>query len=98
MAIASNAQVALRYPEGIRPKDAEKFSLIASTVKQLTRLTEDLLLLARTDSQPMGKYNSVRLDALLADLVQLYQPQATAKTITLQYIATTPLYTRGDET
>jgi signal transduction histidine kinase len=98
MAIASNAQVALRYPEGIRPGDAEKFTIIVSTVNQLTRLAEDLLLLARTDSQPLGPYTMVRLDTVLADLVQLYQSQAAAKTITLKYSTTTSLYTRGDET
>jgi signal transduction histidine kinase len=97
MAIASNAQVALRYPEGIRPGDAEKFTIIVSTVKQLTRLTEDLLLLARTGSQPLGTYTIVRLDTVLEDLVQLYQSQAMARTITLKYTATTPLYTSGDE-
>ncbi len=98
MAIASNAQVALRYPDGIRPGDAEKFTIIISTVKQLTRLTEDMLLLARTGSQPLGLYTRVRLDTVLADLVQLYQSQAAAKTITLKYTATSPLWTRGDET
>jgi len=98
MAIASNAQVALRYPDGIRPGDAEKFTIIVSTVKQLTRLTEDLLLLARTGSQPLGTYTIVRLDAVLTELMQLYQSQAAAKTITLKYTATTSLWTRGDET
>ncbi|CCI03014.1 sensor histidine kinase [Microcystis aeruginosa] len=97
MAISSNAQVALRYPDGIRPSDAEKFRLIVSTVKQLTRLTEDLLLLARTDTQPLDHYQPVRLDHLLADVVQLYQPQATAKAITLQYTTTDALYTNGDD-
>ncbi len=98
MAITSNAQVALRYPEGIRPGDAEKFSLIVNTVKQLTHLTEDLLLLSRSDSQPMAKDNIVRLDSLLTDLVQLYQPQAAAKAITLRYTPTAGFYIRGDET
>ena len=33
----------------IIPKDAEKFQAIASATNQMARLTEDLLLLARTD-------------------------------------------------
>lgn len=98
MAIASNAQVALRYPEGIRPGDREKFSLIVSTVKQLTLLTEDLLLLARSDSQPIATDSVVRLDSLLTELVQLYQPQAAVKAMTLQYTPTAAFYTKGDET
>lgn len=97
MAIASNAQVALRYPEHIRPGDAEKFTAIASTVKQLTVLTEDLLLLARTDVQPQPVHCVLRLDTVLTQLVQLYQPQAAAKAIVLQYQATAPRYTKGDE-
>ncbi len=97
MAIASNAQVALRYPEGIRSGDAEKFTIIVSTVKQLTRLTEDLLLLARTDFQHLEPYTVVQLDAVLMDLVQLYQPQAIAKAITLKYITAAAVYIKGDE-
>ncbi len=98
MAIGSNAQVALRHPEGIRPSDAEKFTIIARTVKQLTQLTEDLLLLARTDTLlPGNNPQRVRLDTLLTDLVQLYQFQAAAKTIALTFTMTVPLYTKGDE-
>ena len=36
-----------KYPEGMRDTDAEKFGAIASASNQMTRLTENLLLLAR---------------------------------------------------
>ena len=49
MAIKTNADVALKYPEGMRDIDGEKFMAIASASNQMTSLTENLLLLARTD-------------------------------------------------
>ena len=59
MAIKSNAAVALKYPEGIRELDAEKFRAIASATTQMTALTEDLLLLARTDKAPPQKKSKI---------------------------------------
>ena len=49
MAIKTNADVALKYAEEIRQTDVEKFESISSASNQMTRLTENLLLLARTD-------------------------------------------------
>jgi two-component system, OmpR family, manganese sensing sensor histidine kinase len=50
MAIQSNAEVSLKYPEGMRPDDAESLEAITSATAQMVRLTEDLLLLARADA------------------------------------------------
>lgn len=83
MAIKSNAQVALKYPEGMRPGDAEKLTAIASATQQMTQLTEDLLFLARTDRLPQYSRESVNLSELLSNLIQLYEPQAQAKEIHL---------------
>jgi two-component system, OmpR family, manganese sensing sensor histidine kinase len=83
MAIKSNAAVALKYPEGIRESDAEKFRAIASATTQMTALTEDLLLLARTDRSPPRKQDSVNLTIVLEELVQLYRAQAQIKQIDL---------------
>lgn len=52
MAIKSNAAVALKYPQGMRESDREKFSTIASATSQMTHLTDDLLFLARSDNLP----------------------------------------------
>ncbi|GAX44891.1 integral membrane sensor signal transduction histidine kinase [Tolypothrix sp. NIES-4075] len=85
MAIKINALVPLEYPDEIGPKDAEKFQAIASATNQMTRLTEDLLLLARTDKIPTHNWNTLNLASILENLIQLYQPQAEAKQINLKF-------------
>ncbi len=75
MAIQANAQVALKYGEGMRSGDAEKFGRILVTTQQITHLTQDLLFLARTDSQPQTDLAIVDLTELLTELVAVYQPQ-----------------------
>lgn len=84
MAIKSNAAVALKYAEGIRALDAEKFQAIASATTQMTALTEDLLLLARTDQVPTQTQNRVNLTVLLEGLVRLYRAEAEIKHIHLK--------------
>ena len=84
MAIKSNAAVALKYPEGIRALDADKFRAIASATTQMTALTEDLLLLARTDQTPTQIQNRVDLTGLLENLVQLYRAEADLKQLDLK--------------
>ncbi|MBW4685534.1 MAG: HAMP domain-containing histidine kinase [Komarekiella atlantica HA4396-MV6] len=96
MAIKSNAGVALKYPEGMRETDAEKFQAISSATNQMTRLTEDLLFLARYDNIPNRSKETVNLSLILNDLVQLYQPQAIAKEINLKSQLTEKLYLLGD--
>jgi signal transduction histidine kinase len=85
MAIKSNAAVALKYPEGIRDSDAEKFEAIASATRQMTHLTEDLLFLARNDRMPQQEWQPVNLTNLLMQLVQLYQPQAADQSLQLKF-------------
>jgi signal transduction histidine kinase len=84
MAIKSNAAVALKYAEGMRELDAEKFRAIASATTQMTALTEDLLLLARTDKAPLQKHDRVNLTTLLEDLIQLHRAEADIKQIHLK--------------
>ncbi len=95
MAIKSNAAVALKYSEGMRSPDMEKFQAIASATNQMTRLTEDLLFLTRTDRVPVRDWDTVNLTLLLSDLVGLYKPEAEAKQIHLkQYLI--EIYLLGD--
>jgi signal transduction histidine kinase len=82
-AIASNAAVALRHPEGMRPGDQRKFELIANTTDQLSRLTDDLLFLARTDTAHTLQFEAVDLAVLSASVLELYQPAASDKGIEL---------------
>ncbi len=83
MAIKSNVSVALKYSDGMRPTDVEKFEAIASATHQMTDLTEDLLLLARTDQAANPDLQPVNLTAILEQLVERYQPQAHIKQIIL---------------
>jgi two-component system, OmpR family, manganese sensing sensor histidine kinase len=85
MAIKINAELPLEYPEEISPKDAEKFQAIASATNQMTRLTEDLLLLARTDKIPTQNRDTLNLTSILDNLIQLYKPQAEVKQINLKF-------------
>jgi two-component system, OmpR family, manganese sensing sensor histidine kinase len=96
MVIKSNAQVALKYSEGMREKDAHKFQAIASAVSQITSLTEDLLLLARSDKNLNPKQDIVNLVEILNNLVQLYQIQLQVKQINLKLEITGKLYLLGD--
>lgn len=97
MAIETNVEVALTYPETTRSQgDTEKFEAIASATSQMTRLTEDLLFLARTDNLPNRQREVVNLKDLLDELVQLYQLQAVKKGIALQMNDCGHLYLLGD--
>jgi two-component system, OmpR family, manganese sensing sensor histidine kinase len=97
MAIETNVEVALTYPEVNRSKgDMEKFEAIASATGQMTRLTEDLLFLARTDHLPNRQRETVNLKDLLDELVQLYQPQAEKKSIKMRINGSCPLHLFGD--
>ena len=97
MAISTNAEVALTYPEGIRPGDEEKFQAIAMATDQISQLTEDLLLLARTDRVSSFEFNKIDLSTLLTDLVKLYKPQAQTKQIELKAEIENDLWLNGDE-
>jgi len=96
MVIKSNAAVALKYPEGIRESDAEKFRAIASAINQMSALTEDLLMLARTDQTSLQKQDSVSLTKILEQLVQLYKTQAEAKQLYLKAELLPELSVLGD--
>ncbi|MGH2414874.1 MAG: sensor histidine kinase, partial [Microcystaceae cyanobacterium] len=86
----------LLYPEEIGPKDVEKFQAIASATNQMTRLTEDLLFLARTDQVPNHNWETLNLTSILEKLVQLYKPQAQAKQINLISELSGNLHLMGD--
>jgi two-component system, OmpR family, manganese sensing sensor histidine kinase len=96
MVVKSNAAVALKYAEGMRETDAEKFAAIASATNQMTQLTEDLLFLARNDRIPAKSWEKINLTVILENLVQQYKPQAIAKQINLQVQITENIYLIGD--
>lgn len=96
MAISSNVEVALKYADGMRPEDRDVLLAIASATEQMTRLTEDLLLLARTDRALPMALTPVNLSQLLAQLVQLYQPQAQQQQLALETVIEPNLVLNGD--
>ncbi|MCC0178825.1 HAMP domain-containing histidine kinase [Waterburya agarophytonicola K14] len=97
MAISTNAEVALTYPEGMRSSDGDKFKAIALATDQMSQLTEDLLLLTRTDKVASFEFNKIDLTTLLTDLVSLYRPQAQGKQIKLKAKINYDLWLIGDE-
>lgn len=75
------------HPEQIHFLDAKKLARIANATNQMTRLVEDLLFLARTDAataEPVQEQIPIPLDEVLQDLVELLEPSAIAKEITLK--------------
>jgi two-component system, OmpR family, manganese sensing sensor histidine kinase len=96
MAIKSNAQVALKYPTGIRAGDLDKFESIASATTQMTRLTEDLLWLARTDGSSHQQWMSVELTQVLLDVLRSPAALARSKKIDLQGEIAPELMVTGD--
>jgi len=83
MAIKASSQVALRHADGMRPSDAEEFEAIALSVERMTRLTDDLLMLARMDKKLKTRWETLNLTELLESLYQQLQLQAGAKNIDL---------------
>ncbi len=97
MAIQSNAEVSLKYPEGMRLDDAESLQAITSATAQMVRLTEDLLLLARADAADRTAINErVNLVEILNNLGQLYSAAATSQQVTITIEPSLkPIYVSG---
>ena len=98
MAIKSNAAVALKYDEGMRSGDREKLSAIVSATDQMSQLTADLLLLAKSDRISEIEQATVNLNVLLQDLVEWFQPQAITKSLKLTLELEPNLVIWGDQT
>lgn len=96
MAISSNVEVSLKYPEGMREDDHDAMVAMLSASEQMRGLTEDLLLLARTDKVSPMQLTPLNLASLLKDLVQLYHTQAAEKNIELTSALEPELWVQGD--
>jgi two-component system, OmpR family, manganese sensing sensor histidine kinase len=96
MVIKSNTQVALKYPVGMRTGDLDKFQSIDSATTEMTRLTEDLLYLARTDPDDQQHWVSVDLTQVLIDVIQSYWELALSKQIDLRAEISPMLTVTGD--
>lgn len=96
MAIKASSQVALRYSEGMRSSDMEEFQAIAASAERITRLTEDLLMLARMDKKLSKKWEVINISELLQGLFQQFNAQALSKNIELIYQPSKSLSIKGN--
>ncbi|MDJ0731570.1 MAG: HAMP domain-containing sensor histidine kinase [Crocosphaera sp.] len=99
-AIKASIDIMLRHPERFESKDNRKIGAIAKATNQMTRLVEDLLFLARTEKKTIRsnpEYTSITLHDLLQKLVDLLEPLAEEKNITLRYQAFDEVSVMGND-
>lgn len=97
--IKTSVQVMRTHPERIHPADVEKLESMTSATEQMTRLVEDLLFLARTDTTTISSsfdWGIIPIDELLEDLFDLLSPQAEAKKVILKLDLAEGLFVKGD--
>lgn len=97
--IKTSVGVIQNHPERVHPLNTKKVSAIASATNQMTRLVADLLLLARSDATapaPIVESVPVFLDQVLQDLLNILEPQAQTKKITLKSKLLPDLFVIGD--
>jgi heavy metal sensor kinase len=96
-AIRTEAEVALHKPMTLEEHQA-LLSSILEECERLTRLTDQLLQLAREDvNAPRPPHQPLDLAGLLAGVVETMRPLAEAKGITLKHERPEPLRIHGDE-
>ncbi|WP_013322391.1 sensor histidine kinase [Gloeothece verrucosa] len=98
-AISTSIEVMLNHPERIHPKDVKKLAAIAKATEHMTRLTQDLLFLARTDGEIAlveNPWQSISLNQILENLIDLLEPLAEDKEVKLNYEALTTVSVMGD--
>lgn len=98
-AIRTTVEAIQIHPERIHPADAEKLATISSATDQMSKLVQDLLLLARSDAnsvQPANTGIPIPIDEILEDLIEFFWPEADAKNILLHSNWTGEAWVRGD--
>lgn len=99
-AIKASVDVMRNHPERIHPKDAKKLAAIASATDQMSHLAEDLLFLARTDgtvSTSLREQKPICLNKILQYLIELLEPFAQDKEITLKFEWLPQVFVVGEE-
>jgi len=75
--IQANAELMLRHPDRSVLEISEQISMVLAETKRMAKLTDQLLLLARSDSgQEELRLGPVRLEPLIRHVVQLFAPLA----------------------
>ena len=95
MAVKTNANTALKYPDGMRAGDLKKFNAIASATEQIITLAEDLLILARAEADLDSATEQIDLALLLQQIATKYQAQIDAKSMTLEVGIQADLWLQG---
>jgi two-component system, OmpR family, manganese sensing sensor histidine kinase len=95
MAVKTNASTALKYPDGMRSGDLKKFTAIASATDQIITLTEDLLILARSEDRQDKVTEQIDLTLLLQQIAIKYQPQVDSRSPILEVNIQSNLSVRG---
>jgi signal transduction histidine kinase len=95
-AITSNSRVALKYPDGMRESDKEKFEFILAASNQMARLVEDLLKLDTASAASPVSFSDVHnLNEILEEVRSLLDWSAKEKEIKLAWKVDKDLYVRG---
>jgi two-component system, OmpR family, manganese sensing sensor histidine kinase len=97
--ISIASEVMLNHAEQFPPSDVRKLEMINTATKQMQRLVEDLLFLARTDAgaiAPEMEGAPIRLDELLRTLILYFDAIAQIKNITLEAHLLVDVSIRGD--
>jgi two-component system, OmpR family, manganese sensing sensor histidine kinase len=82
--IQTNVQVALATNAQLPTEQRQQWQVIQRLTRRLGRLVDDLLFLARQDSNTPIKNEQIPLDALLLEVMEEQELAATAKGIALQ--------------
>ncbi|WP_413171438.1 sensor histidine kinase [Anabaena azotica] len=97
-AIKTTVELMQSHPER-HPGDIKKIAIIEGATWQMTRLVEDLLLLARSDAAAVNLSKTaipIPIDEILFDLIDTLQPQAQVKEITLEADLNDEIWVKGD--
>ena len=80
-ALSTTAAVALHEAPELNEKTRKRLSSIADTAKDMQRLVEDLLILARAGRSMEREMFAVRVDAILQEVYERYKPAAAGKSL-----------------
>ncbi|MBD1913729.1 MULTISPECIES: ATP-binding protein [unclassified Leptolyngbya] len=94
--IQTNVQVALSEPEPDVQFQQNQLRVIERLTRRLGRLVDDLLFLARQDSNGLARQDTVDLDELVQEVVEEQQAIAAEKSISLNLQIQPPLREDGN--
>jgi OmpR-family two-component system manganese-sensing sensor histidine kinase len=80
-ALSATAVVALHEAPELGEKTRKRLASIVDTAKDMQRLVDDLLILARAGRSMEREMFAVRIDGILRDVYERYQPLAARKTV-----------------